>query len=94
MSLNIKNSALIGEFEKIISPDEVRHAYYALIGAAATLPKFDCYPTKGVVVSDFRYYTEGTEEEEQPFAFIINKGSLLFYLRRLLYRPGNIRLIN
>lgn len=73
-----QNYHLHNEFVEYIDDVEVRDAYHVLVGAAASLEKFNCYPEQKGVIRDFRFYTEN---DDQPFAFIINKQSLLFYLR-------------
>jgi hypothetical protein len=60
-----------------IGRGEVRAAYLYLTHHAAALQDFDCRPQDKGEVRDFRYYTAG----EQPFAFIVNQGSLLWYFR-------------
>ena len=73
-----KNTELYEEYAKYITVDTVRDAFHVLIGAASTLAKFSCYPERKGEIQDFRYYSA---DDKQPFAFIINKHSLLFYLR-------------
>ena len=73
-----KNTHLHDEFVDYIDDANVRDAYHVLLGAAENLIGFHCYPENKGDVRDFRFYTE---DEKQPFAFIINKNSLLFYLR-------------
>jgi hypothetical protein len=67
---------LIRHLDTITAP-EVREAFLYLTHHAATLRDFDCRPYDKGGVRDFRYYTAG----EQPFAFIANQGSLLWYFR-------------
>ena len=78
-----KNVELYEEYSESITVNGVRDAFHILIGAASTLPKFNCYPKRKGAIQDFRYYTPGyySIKEQHPFAFIINKQSLLFYLR-------------
>ena len=78
MIIKDKNNQLYSEFEDFIKIKEVRDACNILLGAAASIDKFESYPEQKGVISDFRFYTP---DGEQPFAFIINKKSLLFYLR-------------
>jgi hypothetical protein len=61
-----------------IRSKEVRIAYLFLIRVAQGLPGYDCYPAMKGLVRDFRYFTG----DEQPFAFIVNTESLLFYFRK------------
>ncbi len=78
-----QNVKLYGEYVDFITVGTVRDAFHVLIGAASTWPKFRCYPERKGEIQDFRYYIPGcySIKEIQPFAFIINKKSLLFYLR-------------
>tara|TARA_R110002095_G_scaffold91551_1_gene79954 strand:- start:465 stop:845 length:381 start_codon:yes stop_codon:yes gene_type:complete len=73
-----KNTELYEEYAEYISLDDVRDAFHILIGGASTLPEFSCHPEAKGEIKDFRYLTV---DKKQPFAFIINKQSLLFYLR-------------
>jgi hypothetical protein len=61
-----------------IRSQDVRVAYIHLVRTAQGLDGFECYPTNKGVIRDFRYYSG----DEQPFAFIVNAESLLFYLRK------------
>lgn len=61
-----------------IRSQAARVAYIYLIRVAQNLKGYDCYPTIKGVIRNFRYYTEG----EQPFSFIVNVDSLLFYIRK------------
>lgn len=61
-----------------IAVREVREAYLYLTHHAVTLRDYECRPQDKGEVHDFRYYTAG----EQPFAFIVNQKSLLWYFRQ------------
>ena len=65
-----------------LAGEGVRDAYRYLIGYAACLEGYECFPRKvgsqPDAKRDFRYM-RGTS---QPYAFIINDGHLLFYIRR------------
>jgi hypothetical protein len=61
-----------------IKSRSVRTAYLYLIRVAEKLSDFDCYPALKGVVRDFRYFSD----DDQPFAFIVNQDSILFYLRK------------
>jgi len=74
----VKNNHLHEEFANYINEEAVRDAYHVLIGAVVSLDTFECYPEHKGEISDFRFYTD---DGKQLFAFIINKQSLLFYLR-------------
>ena len=73
-----KNVELYEEYAEAITIDAVRDAFHTMIGAASTMPNFNCYPERKGEIQDFRYFIS---DKKQPFAFIINKQSLLFYLR-------------
>ena len=60
-----------------ISAAEVREAYLYLTHHAATLTAYECRPQDKGAIRDFRYY----QGAEQPFAFIVNQQSLLWYFR-------------
>ncbi len=77
MLLN-RQDPLYAEFADYISSKSVCDAFHILIGAGAAHPKLTCGPERKGVVRDFRFFTD---ELEQPFAFIVNKQSLLFYMR-------------
>ena len=83
-----KNSHLLAEFKDYINSDAARDAYDLLIGAAADLNKFECFPVryKNKNKRDFRYYNRG--ERTHPFSFITNKSWLLFYLRKQAFESG------
>jgi hypothetical protein len=57
---------------------EVRVAYLYLVRVAQGLVGYRCLPKMKGDVRTFRYYCGG----EQPFAFIVNVDSLLFYFRK------------
>ena len=61
-----------------IQNEETRDAYNVMLGSAATMVSLECYPEHTGVLHDFRYYMDSNE---QPFAFIVNRNSLLFYIR-------------
>ncbi len=73
-----KNKELLFDFYDYITVDEVKRAFDILVGSACTQTHLKSYPQLKGVVRDFRFYAD---EKSQPFAFIINKTSLLFYLR-------------
>lgn len=60
-----------------ITVPAVREAYLYLTHHAATLTDYECRPQDKGEVRDFRYY----QGAEQPFAFIVNQQSLLWYFR-------------
>jgi transposase-like protein len=69
---------LIEEFESHITDEKVKKAFQYMVETSASLSKFTCLPGFKGFIRGFRYYIN---EDRQPFAFIINKHSLLFYLR-------------
>ena len=80
------NPQLGQEFRKYITAPEARKAFDLLIARSAHLREFRCqFKLKGAV-RDFRYYD--AVSGEQPYSCIINRNSLLFYVRK----PGFRRL--
>ena len=69
--------ALILRHLDSIAAAEVREAYLYLTHHAASLRDYDCRPQDKGEVRDFRYY----QGVQQPFAFIVNQKSLLWYFR-------------
>lgn len=69
--------ALILKHLDSIAVAEVREAYLYLTHHAAALNEYDCRPQDKGEVRDFRYY----QGAEQPFAFIVNQKSLLWFFR-------------
>lgn len=61
-----------------IGNDAVADAFFYLVGHSLTLPGWTCTAGQKGFIPDFRYYLGG----KLPFAFIVNEGSLLFYLRK------------
>lgn len=80
---------LVEEFGGYIESSGALAAYHLLIGAAAALRDYRCVAKMKGAVRDFRFYTR---DEEQPFSFIINQGSLLFYFRLPAVRSGRYNL--
>lgn len=72
-----EHAALILKHLDSIAVQEVREAYLFLTHHAASLVQYECRPQDKGVVQDFRYY----QGEEQPFAFIVNQKSLLWFFR-------------
>jgi hypothetical protein len=89
--LTNENTNLISAFRNYIRDENVRLAYDILINSSRTHGLLSCNPTEKGVVRDFRFYSA---DEKQPFAFIINKESLLFYLRLPSVRSGLYHLAN
>jgi hypothetical protein len=89
--LTNENTNLISEFRNYIRDENVRLAYDILINSSRTHSLLSCNPTEKGIVRDFRFYST---DKKQPFAFIINKESLLFYLRLPSVRSGLYHLTN
>ena len=74
--------SLCPEWLEYIKPRSVKDAFCYLIGAAACLRTFQCHAQlkgKRGPVRDFRFIDcSGT----QPYSFITNQNSLLFYFRK------------
>ncbi len=76
-----------------IRSQAARVAYIYLIRVAQNLTGYDCYPTIKGVIRNFRYHAHG----QQPFSFIVNADSLLFYIRKPViaqFKPALARLRN
>jgi len=54
-------------------------AFDALVRAAIELPRYACAPGWHGAIRDFRY--DDKSSRERPFAFIVNRSDLLFYVR-------------
>lgn len=63
---------------RFIADRAIRIAYIYLIRHAERLVGYRCYPNMKGAIRTFRYYAGA----EQPFAFIVNRKSLLFYFRK------------
>lgn len=61
-----------------IKDNEVADAFFYLVGHGLTLPGWKCTAGQKGFIPDFRYYLG----KQHPYAFIVNQGSLLFYLRK------------
>lgn len=71
------NVKLLEEFNQFITQDDVKDAFHVLVGAGAASKNFLCYLTS----SSKKVINFSTSDNKLPFAFIINKGWLLFYIR-------------
>lgn len=85
MLADAKNASLYSEWLAHIKESDVKDAFLYIVGASAVLTNYRCYPQKKGEVRDFRYITEN---DEQPFAFILNHAWLLFYFRANAIRSG------
>lgn len=84
---NEPNDLRLGQaFQEYITAPEARKAFDLLVARSARLREFRCeFKLKGAV-RDFRFYD--AISGEQPYSCIINRNSLLFYVRK----PGFRRL--
>lgn len=81
--------ALVEEFGEYIEWPSIKAAYYILVGAGAALREYRCVVKFKGAVRDFRFYDL---DQDQPFSFIINKNSLLFYFRLPAVRSGRFQM--
>jgi hypothetical protein len=64
-----------------LETQELRDTYCYMLGHAACLPNYQCYPNIPINEKHKRYF-QYHNSDGQPFAFIINKHSILFYFRK------------
>ena len=68
------------EFRNKIESNEVKEAFYYLVGEAISNDKWTCLTYKSK--DSFRYFEDKDMRGEYPFSFIVNQGKgLLFYVR-------------
>ena len=79
-----KNANVYVDWLAYIRRPETRDAFRYFIGLAAGLSSLTCYPQAKGAVFAFRFYIG----KDQPFAFIVNRSSLLFYFRAPAVRSG------
>jgi hypothetical protein len=72
------NTDLFDEFYGYINSSETQAALQHLYEFTSKLSGFDCYPVYKGIVRDFRLFKGDT----LPFSCIVNKTSLLFYIRK------------
>lgn len=89
MLSDVNHSELLASYLEQIEDADAKEAYIYLIGAGATSKTYVCRPQVKGVVRDFRFYEQSGR---QPFAFIVNKQSLLFYFRSPAVRSGRFNL--
>lgn len=89
MLLESKNAAILPEHLEYIASAKAKDAFVYLVGAAASDPRLQCYGELKRVVRDFRFYEASGQ---QPFSFIVNRESLLFYFRSPAVRSGSYEL--
>ncbi len=71
---------LLTEHRRFIASEPAQQAFDTLVLAALLLPAYDCSPASHGDIRDFRYQDRATGE--WPFAFIVNRKDLLFYVRK------------
>ena len=71
---------LLHEHRSFIEEDSVRLAFNHLVGHADVLQGFDCEARMHGAIRVFRYTDRSTKRI--PYGFIVNRKSLLFYVRR------------
>lgn len=89
MLLDAKNAALLPEHLQYIADADVRDAFVYFLGLAASEPRFQCYGELKGVIRDFRFLDANGQ---QLFSFIVNRESLLFYLRAPAINSGHFAL--
>lgn len=78
MLRGVESSDLYVEHYNSIVSSETKQAYSFIVGWAATLQEYVCFPGSHGFIRDFR----SLRGEEWDFAFIPNQQWLLFYFRR------------
>ena len=79
MLAEARNSPLYRQCAQYITDPAARDAFRYFVGLLAEDPDYVCYPSRKGDGLDFRFEDlHGV----QPFAFIVNKGWLLFYFRK------------
>lgn len=74
------SSNLYTEWLGLIEAKGTQEAFIYLVGLAACLKDYVCFPKPHGVVNAFRFMS-ATKDKEEPFAFIPNNHWLLFYFR-------------
>ena len=78
MLANAKNSELVADWLLSITDLEVQDAFRYLVGATASSPTLTGHAQWKGTIRDFRLHSS---DGKQPFSFITNRESLLFYFR-------------
>jgi hypothetical protein len=73
------NDTILAGHRDNLRDDSGKEAFDALVRVAIDSPHYAVAPAWRGEIRDFRYFDAAAEE--QPFAFIINRGYLLFYVR-------------
>ena len=79
------DEALLVEHRQFIGEKRVKEAFDELVSKAIENQSFSVKPAWHGQLRDFRYFDLG--RKVQPFAFSVNRGHLLFYIRK----PGWVR---
>lgn len=69
---------LLVEHHSKIESEEVADAFFYLVGHGLSLPGWRCTAVQKGFIPGFLYYLD----RQNPYSFIINENSLLFYLRK------------
>lgn len=80
MKSNDWNEALLAEHRNHITDDGARGAFDALVAKAIEIPTYQCAPGMQGEARIFTY--NDPTSKERPFAFIVNRKSTLFYVRK------------
>jgi putative restriction endonuclease len=73
------NDAMLAGHREYLRDDSTKEAFDVLVREAIDSPNFLVGPAWHGDIREFRYFDAASEE--QPFAFIVNRGDLLFYVR-------------
>ncbi|MBW8458746.1 MAG: hypothetical protein K0M58_09935 [Thiobacillus sp.] len=91
MLADARNSSFYPDWFDYIESEEAKDAFRYLVGLAAGLRNYTCYPGLHGAYRDFRFFDQ---HEEHPFAFGIAQKWLLFYFRLPAIRSGRYKLQN
>jgi len=81
-----RNASHYRDWVEHITSDETKDALRFLIGLLAEDERYTCYPQRKGEVRDFRCEDD---QGDAPFAFVTNKGSLLFHFRQPALRANH-----
>jgi hypothetical protein len=88
MLADARNSIFYPDWLTYIKSEEAKDGFRYIVGLAAGLRNYTCYPSLHGVYRDFRFFDQ---HEEQPFAFGIAQRWLLFYFRLHAIRSGRYK---
>jgi hypothetical protein len=74
------DESLVSDHRRHIGTGAAQQAFDTLVLAAILLPAYDCSPAWHGDIRDFRFKDRATGE--WPFAFIVNRSDLLFFVRK------------